>query len=188
MHSNRSLFFQLRRIGITALFNCIFAVALVQLSASAHADAFRCRSNTGQIVYSNLPCGETHKTTNAVSTESIDEMNLKQANSELERQKQWLRQREQAQQIQSTPVQAATVKRPTGDAYDQSGRDRIHTCLMAVTAKIGLSAYEAGQRRVNCYQGTYGLRDECEMRVTGTGGLTSNQENNLRQQCKNLSG
>lgn len=187
MHSHFNSFSLPHDHGRNFFFYFVLVSTLSQFSAPVHADAFRCRSTTGQVVFSNLPCAETHRTTNVVNTENIDESNLRKAQTDLERQKLWLKQREGSQQTYSAPA-STTIKRPTGDAYDSDGRDRIHTCLMAVTAKTGLSAYETGQRRVNCYQGTYGLKDECEMRVTGTAGLTSNQENNLRLQCKNLPG
>ncbi len=59
---------------------------------------------------------------------------------------------------------------------------------MSVTATSGLSAYETGRRRVQCYAGTRGLLDECEMRVTGTAGLTTAQERHLRAQCRSMTG
>ncbi len=166
----------------------LIACMLLSVSPPTQADAFRCRSSTGQIVISNIPCGDSHKTTSVVSGESPDAASLRTAQSDLERQKQWLRQREEGQQQPYSVTQSPTVHRPSGDASDHEGRDRIYACLMAVTAKTGLSAYETGQRRVNCYRGTNGLSEECEGRVTGTSGLTNNQEQNLRQQCRHLSG
>lgn len=157
------------------------------LSSTGYADTYRCRATSGQVIISSAPCDDAHRTTTVVPAQTGEEWRQRQAQGDLERQRQWLQQREQEQR-RPQGVQYAPERRPTGDAHDPEGRDRIHACLMAVTATSGLSAVQAGQRRVNCYHGTYGLRDECEMRVTGTGGLTTSQEQSLRQQCRNLSG
>ncbi len=162
--------------------------SLIGPPSLAHADAYRCRSSTGQTTISSSPCSENQRITSVIPSYSQDERGLRQAQSDLERQKQWLKQRELSQQPQPLPVPISNSRRPTGDAYDPDGRDRIHACLMSVTARSGLSAIETGQRRVNCYRGTSGLQDECEMRVTGTAGLTSHQEQSLRHRCRSFSG
>lgn len=155
---------------------------------AAYADTYRCRTANGQTLISSSPCDDTSRTVSTIPAESDNTAGVRRAQSDLERQKAWLRQREieiGQQPTQNTPQYVE--RRTTGDAFDGEGRHRIHSCLMAATAASGLSAYQVAQLRVNCYQGTYGLREECEGRVTASMGLTMNQEQALRRQCRSFS-
>jgi len=59
---------------------------------------------------------------------------------------------------------------------------------MTVTATFGLSPYQEGSRKVDCYGGTRGLVDECEGRITATARLTTQQEQSLKGQCRSVTG
>lgn len=162
-------------------------LALSLASPLAHADAYRCRNPNGTIVISSTPCGDA-ETTQVVRSSQANPLALERAQNDLERQKQFVAQREQeraAGQVRHASV--AQARRVSGDAYDPDTRHRIHACLMKITATLGLSPTIQAQRKVHCYHGTVGLRDECEGRITATGGLTTNQEQHFRQQCRNLS-
>jgi len=163
----------------------ILIVGVICIPATGYADTYRCRTANGQTLISSSPCSDTDRTVSTIPSGPDDTAGVRRAQSELERQKSWLRQRESESRQQPAPQYVE--RRTTGDAFDGVGRDRIHSCLMAATAASGLSAYQVAQRRVNCYQGTYGLREECEMRVTASTGLTTNQEQWLRQQCRSHS-
>jgi hypothetical protein len=163
----------------------ILLIGSICFPVAAYADTYRCRTANGQTLISSSPCDDTSRTVSAIPSEPDNTAGIRKAQSDLERQKAWLRQREIDSRQQPTPQYVD--HRTTGDAFDGEGRDRIHSCLMAATAASGLSAYQVAQRRVNCYQGTYGLRDECEGRVTASMGLTMNQEQVLRRQCRSFS-
>jgi hypothetical protein len=153
----------------------------------AHADAYRCRNANGTVVISSTPCGDAD-TTHVVRSSQANPQALERAQNDLERQKQFVAQREQERTAeQARHASVAQARKVSGDAYDPDTRNRIHACLMKVTATLGLSPTAQAQRKVNCYLGTVGLRDECEGRITATGGLTTNQEQHFRQQCRNLS-
>lgn len=171
--------------GICLKPSSVLIVGIICFSAAAYADTYRCRTANGQTLISSSPCDDTSRIVSTIPSGPDNTAGIQRAQSDLERQKAWLRQRESENWQQPTPQYVE--RRTTGDAFDGEGRDRIHSCLMAATAASGLSAYQVAQRRVNCYQGTFGLRDECEGRVTASMGLTMNQEQALRRQCSSFS-
>ncbi len=154
-------------------------------SSVAQADAYRCVGAGGRVSISSVPCDGVSR---VQRSDDVPVDQQRWAVSDLERQRQflWMRARERASP--GAYVAEANPHQGTGNAFDQATRDRLHACLMAVTATSGLSAYETGRRRVQCYAGTRGLLDECEMRVTGTSGLTTAQEHQLRTQCRSMTG
>lgn len=162
--------------------------ALTLLPAPALADAYKCRTSSGSIVISSSPCGESEKAVQVQRSDNTPPHQQQSALSDLERQKQFLRMREREQQASFGYTSPANPYQGTGNAYDPDTRDRIHACLMKVTATSGISSGEAARRKVTCYSGTRGLADECEGRITATGGLTTQQENQFRAQCRSISG
>lgn len=160
----------------------------VLFPAPSHADAYKCRTSTGGVVISSSPCAETEKAVQVQRNESIPVYQQQNAINDLERQKQFLRMREREQQAAGGYASNTNPHQGTGNAYDPDTRDRIHSCLMKITATTGISSGEAARRKVNCYSGTRGLADECEGRITATGGLTTQQENQFRTQCRSISG
>ena len=175
-------------VGNFSNYVSILLIGSICFPVAAYADTYRCRTANGQTLISSSPCDDSSRTVSAIPSGPDNTSGIRKAQNDLERQKAWLRQREIDSRQQPTPQTPQYVeRRTTGDAFDGEGRDRIHSCLMAATAASGLSAYHVAQRRVNCYQGTYGLRDECEGRVTASMGLTMNQEQALRRQCRSFS-
>lgn len=172
----------------------LFRFVTVALSATALfpapslADAYKCRTDTGGVVISSSPCGEAEKAVQVHRSDSIPAYQQQNAINDLERQKQFLKMREREQQSTGGYVSNANPHQGTGNAYDPETRDRIHACLMKITATTGISSSEAARRKVNCYSGTRDLADECEGRITATGGLTTQQENQFRAQCRSISG
>ena len=162
--------------------------AMALLPAPSLADAYKCRTSTGSIVISSLPCGETEKAVQVQRSDNIPAYQQQNALNDLERQKQFLRMREREQQSTSGYVSNTNSHQGTGNAYDADTRDRIHSCLMKITATSGISSGETARRKVNCYSGTRGLADECEGRITATGGLTTQQDSQFRAQCRSISG
>lgn len=162
----------------------LFALGLL-VSPVAQADAYRCVGAGGRVSISSLPCDGVSR---VQRSDDVSADQQRRAVSDLERQRQFLRMREREQALTGGFVAEANPHQGTGNAFDQATRDRLHACLMAVTATSGLSAYETGRRRVQCYAETRGLLDECEMRVTGTSGLTTAQEHHLRAQCRSMTG
>ena len=162
--------------------------AMALLPAPSLADAYKCRTSTGSIVVSSSPCGEAEKAVQVQRSDNIPAYQQQNALNDLERQKQFLRMREREQQSTSGYVSNTNSHQGTGNAYDADTRDRIHSCLMKITATSGISSGETARRKVNCYSGTRGLADECEGRITATGGLTTQQESQFRSQCRSISG
>lgn len=163
-------------------------LAAALFPAHSIADAYKCRTSTGGVVISSSPCGETEKAVQVHRSDSIPAYQQQNAINDLERQKQFLRMREREQQSTGGYASNANPHQGTGNAYDPETRDRIHACLMKITATTGISSGEAARRKVNCYSGTRGLADECEGRITATGGLSTQQENQYRAQCRSISG
>ncbi|WP_374343309.1 DUF4124 domain-containing protein [Azonexus sp.] len=151
----------------------------------AQADAYRCVGAGGRVSISSVPCDGMSR---VQRSDDVSADQQRRALSDLERQRKFLRMREREQAASGSYVMEANPHQGTGNAFDPATRDRLHACLMSVTATSGLSAYETGRRRVQCYAGTRGLLDECEMRVTGTAGLTTAQERHLRAQCRSMTG
>ena len=165
------------------------ALLIAALSpTTSFADAYKCRTGNGKTVISSTPCDETETSVRAQRSDNIPAYQRQDAINDLERQKQFLRMREREQQSTGGYVSSTNPHQGTGNAYDPDTRDRIHACLMKITATTGISSGEVARRKVNCYSGTRGLADECEGRITATGGLTTQQENNFRAQCRSISG
>lgn len=164
---------------------CLLSLALATIPA--HADAYKCRVANGSILISSQPCNESTLDSTVVRSDNASPSSVARARADLERQKQFVAKREQERTTDQSRY--ATVVKPqkvSGEANDPEGRQRIHACLMKITATPGLMAVDEAQRKVNCYQGTVGLRDECARRITATAGLTNHQEEHFRRQCRML--
>lgn len=153
------------------------------LSTLVNADAYRCKGSNGQVLISTTACSDSRSTTRVINDANPDEIALERAQADLERQKQWLRSREGPQR---PTIVAPTARRVSSDVYDTEGRDRIHACLMQVTATVGLTPSQEAWRKVNCYRGTVGLSDECEGRVAATSRLSSRDEAIYKAHCRSL--
>jgi len=167
--------------------NAMIKTCLILLACSlpvmANADVYRCKSANGQALISTSPCVDSQPPTRVIRDNSPNDAALAQAQADLERQKQWLRSRETEQRHYVVPPPA---RRVSGDAYDPEGRDRIHACLMQVTATFGLSPSQEASRKVGCYRGTVGLADECEGRVAATSRLSTQDETYYKARCRAL--
>lgn len=164
-----------------------FLPLILCLASAVHADAFRCKAANGQTTISSVPCGDNSSTTRVVIDGGSSPDSIQRAQAELSRQKEWLKSREREQQV-STPkyAVASNARTVSGDAYDPATRDRIHACLMQITATTGLSPSQEASRKVGCYRGTVGLADECEGRITATSRLGSREEEMYKAQCRSL--
>ncbi len=140
------------------------------------ADTYRCKAPNGSVTISSQPCEGNYVTTGVISADSPSAISLQRAYSDLERQKKFIetRESENRTQYQHTYSTNSTTENP---------RDKLNSCLMQVAAKRHYSSYSEAQSKISCYRGT-GLRDECEMSITATSGLTTGQEQALRQLCR----
>lgn len=165
----------------------LISVALISCPASA--DAVKCRGPGGQIVISSSPCDERSTAVSVQRSDNITAAQQQNAMNDLQRQRQYLNNLDRERQA-SVQHAAPTDDhhRGTGDAYDSETRDRIHGCLMKITATSGLSSTETARRKADCYRNTRTLAGECEGRITATAGLMSNQEQFYRAQCRQVSG
>lgn len=121
-------------------------------------------------------------------SDNITAAQQQNAINDLQRQRQFLNNLDRERQASDSHVAMNDDHhRGTGDAYDSETRDRIHSCLMKITATSGLSATETARRKVDCYRNTRTLAGECEGRITATAGLMSNQEQFYRAQCRQVS-
>lgn len=127
--------------------------AMALLPAPSLADAYKCRTSTGSIVVSSSPCGEAEKAVQVQRSDNIPAYQQQNALNDLERQKQFLRMREREQQSTSGYVSNTNSHQGTGNAYDADTRDRIHSCLMKITATSGISSGETARRRLTATQG-----------------------------------
>mgnify|MGYP000969006065 FL=1 len=134
------------------------------------ADAYKCRAENGKTIISSIPCQEASVPVSVQRSDNIQAQQYQNAVNDLERQKQYLKMREREQQSSRVTASNTNPHQGTGNAYDPDTRDRIHSCLMKITATMGLSSGEIARRKVYCYVGTKGLADECEGRITATGG------------------
>lgn len=160
---------------------------LAVLSQPASADAYRCKGKRGLAVISATPCEEGYVTSSVAQSDSIEARQLRQAQADLARQREFVASRER-ERGQAPRYLAAEANPQRGNALDPEPRDRIHACLMAVTATTGLSPNEEAHRKVNCYVGTRQLYEECESRVASTLRLDSAAERHYKAQCRVVSG
>lgn len=168
------------------------ALALITaavISSPTSADAIKCREPGGKIVISSGYCDERSTAVSVQRSDSITAAQQQNAINDLQRQRQYLNNLERERQASAQRVVSNdNHHRGTGDAYDTETRDRIHACLMKITATTGLSSNEIARRKVDCYRNTRTLAGECEGRITATAGLMSNQEQFYRAQCRQVSG
>lgn len=157
---------------------------LAVLSQPASADAYRCKGKSGLAVISATPCEEGYVTSSVAQSDSIEARQLRQAQADLERQREFVASRERGQ---APRYLAAETNPQRGNTHDPEPRDRIHACLMAVTAATGLPPNEEARRKVNCYVGTRQLHEECENRVASTMRLDSAVERHYKGQCRAVS-
>ena len=158
----------------------IHLLTLFFVSFLAHADAYKCKEAGGRVVFSSSPCPEYSAQVTTAQSSNTSDTQYQRAQSDLERQRAWLRNREAEQKVESRSAPVSVVQ----DNYGNT--EKIHACLMAVTATSGLTPYSAGSRRVSCYVGTKGRVDECESSVAATPLLTITQESSLKARCRSM--
>ncbi len=154
-------------------------LALLLLPVLSHADAYKCKEPNGKIVVTSVPCEDSLQL-KSIPNAGTSQSDYNRAQSDLERQKTWLRNRQVEQVNDSRLSQAVSVQDNHGNT------EQIHACLMAVTATSGLTPYTAGSRRVECYRGTKGRSTECEASVAGTPRLNLSEEANLQACCRSM--
>lgn len=176
LHSSPSPLF----IRKNKVMRTISLLILCFVSFFAHADAFNCKEVGGRVVFSSSPCSDYSTQVTTAQSSNTSDIQYQRAQSDLERQRAWLRNREAEQRVESRSAPVSV----TQDNYGNT--DKIYACLMAVTATSGLTPYSAGSRRVNCYRGTKGRVGECESSVAATPLLTISQENDLKSQCRSM--
>jgi hypothetical protein len=152
---------------------------LAILSTTVHADAYKCKEPGGKLVFSSIPCPDDSTQLKAVPNANTTSSDYQRAQSDLERQKSWLNNRQVQQSNEVRPAPALPVVQ---DSYGNT--EKIHACLMAVTATPRISGFTAASRRVECFRGTVGRIGECESSVSSTPLLTMSEENNLQARCR----
>jgi hypothetical protein len=104
----------------------ILLIGSICFPVAVYADTYRCRTPNGQTLISSLPCDDTSRTVSAIPSDPDNTAGIRKAQSDLERQKAWLRQREIDSGQQPTLQTPQYVeRRTTGDAFDGEDRDRI---------------------------------------------------------------
>ncbi len=172
---------RLRTFGILALLVAGFFCPPVM------ADAIKCKQSNGKIVISNIACAANASAVSVQRSEYISASQRQVAINDVERQRQFLNSLDRERQTVNVQVASSrNVHQGSGDAYDPETRDRIHACLMKITATSGLSSVEEARRKVNCYRNTRNLASECESRITATGGLMTDQERYFKGLCRLL--
>ncbi len=154
-------------------------LALSLLPVLANADAYKCKEPNGKIVVTSVPCEDSLQL-KSIPNAGTSQSDYNRAQSDLERQKMWLRNRQVEQANDLRAPQTVSVQ----NNYDDT--EKIYACLMAVTATSGLTPYAAGNRRVECYRSTKGRITECEASVAGTPRLTLSEEANLQARCRSM--
>lgn len=108
---------------------------LVLISTSAFADAYKCKSPSGHVVFTEKPCDPGYTNTRAVSSAGVDDVAVARAQSDLERQKAWLAGREQIQREDAAAIarlrvaaEAAYPSAPSVPAKSESIFDKPWGC------------------------------------------------------------
>lgn len=152
-----------------------FLLALV--SQTVFADAYKCRSSSGQSVISERPCDGGYSVTSSARSDNVDSEADRRAQADLQRQREWLSNRESEQ---NRPVQSSGVASPVR----QNNIPALQACLMKVTATQGLGPVSEARSKVSCYALTVGLIDDCHRSVAATLRLTTAQENSIKSMCR----
>lgn len=152
------------------------SILLFALAQPVFADAYKCRSTTGQVIITDRPCAAGYSVSSSVRSYSIDAESHRQSQADLKRQKEWLARR--AAEENRAPAPVGYVSAPS---YD---RDAIYACLMKITATPGLTPREEASRKVPCYPSGVGLVEECKSSVAATMRLPSNEEAAIKSRCR----
>jgi hypothetical protein len=154
-----------------------------------HADAVKYRQSNGQIVISNVGASGGAKVVSVYEAENASASQQQNAVSDLQRQRQFVETKERERYMANLQPSATQAPRSNNAAEQNSAvRDRIHACLMKVTATFGLSPSEEARRKVSCFINSKGMQDECEYSVAATMKLSSNDELNYKAQCRQIAG
>lgn len=155
----------------------LLSILLFTAFQPALADAYKCKSPTGQVVFTDKPCELGYSQHSSSKSDPSDYESIRRAQSDLQRQKNFVASRD-AERSSYVPAAPGIV------SVDSNNRDAIYACLMKVTATPRLDSVSQASRKVSCYSGTVGLIDECQSSVTATTGLSTAQENNIKRGCR----
>lgn len=153
----------------------LLSLFLTSMALNAHSDAIKYRQPNGQILITNQAPGEGAKEINAQRSEYISQHQQQAAQQDIERQREFLRRREQ----EYRPVSTSSSSHSQG-SKDVSG---VHACLMKVSSIFGLTPSEEARRKVNCYSGMVGMNGDCQQSVAATARLSTNEEMAYKRQC-----
>jgi hypothetical protein len=164
----------------------ILCVTLTGLGCDmANADAVKYREANGQIVISNVGASGGAKVVSVYEAENISQSQQQKANSDLERQRQFVEARERERYIaNSQPSGAKVIRSNTVVSPDPAEKTKIYACLSKITAIFGLSPSEEARRKVGCYVNTSGTQSDCEDSVAATMRLSSYDESQYKAQCR----
>lgn len=152
------------------------SVLLFALAGPVLADAYKCKSPTGQTIFTERPCENGHVQASSARSYANDADNAIRAKADVQRQKDWLSRRD-AERYSVAPVAVTSSPPP----YN---RDAIYACLMKITATTGLSPYEEASRKVPCYPSGVGLIEECKSSVVATMRLSTRDEALIKSRCR----
>lgn len=155
----------------------VFSIFLLTLALPAFSDAYKCKGPNGQVVFTERPCENGFSHSSSARSYAADSDNAIRAQAEVQRQKEWLRQRD-ADLRGGSPVQPVHAAAP---AYDL---DAINACLMKVTATSNLSPGAEARRKVYCYPAGVGLVEECKSSVVATMRLSTSEETAIKNSCR----
>lgn len=145
------------------------------LSSLAFADAYKCKDQGGRVVVMSSPCDFGARVSVAQS-DSPDGRSVLRARQDLERQKAFVRDRENQRQSER-PVAFSSA------SADRNDHGSIYACLTRVTSTPGLSPHAQAQRKVSCYSATSGLLYECHSSVAATANLPTRDETAYKSMC-----
>lgn len=151
---------------------------LLALWTPSQADAIKYRQANGKVLITNQYDPEIGQAVAVRKDDPVPSASYQSAIADLQRQKQFLRTREQS--ASKTTNGTVIYGQPAPVLNDRSG---IDACLRQVTGTFGLSPGQEAHRRLNCYQGTSGLNDECQRTVASTMRLSSNEEQYYKARC-----
>lgn len=160
----------------TQLTKNLLILLLLSATFNAHSDAIKYRTASGQTLITNQPADDGSRALSVHPAEHVPTQYQRAAQQDLERQKAYLRGREQ--ETRTTTTTYATAPAATG-----KGMTEVQPCLMQVTATFGLSPAQQASRKVSCYSGTSGLNDDCQRSVAATMRISTNEETFYKRQC-----
>lgn len=153
------------------------SVCLAITISNAFADAVKYRQPNGQVLITNQPAPDGSKAVTVRQDEYVSADQQQNAINDLERQKKFLKTREDENRASARKFARSSSSAPENDTAE------LHACLRKVTGTFGLSPSQEASRKVNCYTGTSGLNDDCQRSVAATMRLSSRDETFYKSNC-----